>query len=148
MVIQITVNTLLTYNLNCSHPTHKSQLPNTHMPLPRQVNPCLPPRWPNMTFVQPLNMLRLLAFLSCSQPRWPFFQRHCGTDTLCPSPNCPTHIHTSLTHSTPCWVLDCGVEKWWWWGVGDYASVRLVKSLPWSFCCVTDGWEAEQACFA
>lgn len=92
-----------------------------------------------MTSMQPQNMLRLSAFLSCSQPRWPFFQRHFGEDTPCPSPNCPTHIHTPVTHSTPCWVLDCGVERWWgWWGGGlCECEARKGPAMVFLLC---DGW--------
>ena len=116
-----------------------------------------------MTSMQPQNMLRLCFFyyfLSHTQPRWPFFQRHFGEDTPGAHPPTAQHTHTHThTHAhahahkhtlllpTPppvgCWIVglrDGGGE--------DYASVRLVKGLPWSFCCVTDGWEAEQACFA
>lgn len=105
-----------------------------------------------MTSIQSQNMLRLSAFLSCCQHRWPpfpnaFFFPSAAKIPPCPSPNCQ-HTYTIPLPTAPpigCCIVglrDGGVE----WG--DYESERLVKGLPWSFCCVTDGWEAEQACFA
>lgn len=101
--------------------------------------------------ILPQNMLRLSVFCQALSLGGPSSK---GTFAVAQIPHAHpptaqhTHTHTLLLPTPPpVGVLDCEVEKWWW-GVGDYASVRLVKGLPWSFCCVTDGWEAEQAYFA
>lgn len=50
------------------------------------------------------------------------------TFTVCMVTPPPFHFPLS-----PCWAHDCGLR--------DYASRRLVKGLPGSFCAVTDGQE-------
>lgn len=75
-----------------------------------------------ITTSQSLRAIHLMrnVLIMCAQCRWPAEHFHC------------LHGNPPATspHS-PCWVHDCGLR--------DYASRRLVKGLPGSFCAVTDG---------